>query len=763
MYHINEKNWIWLPKEEWENYVFPLFVYARKEIELEDVLEKTILRIIADSRYKLYINGTLVEVGPSKGDTNLWFYDQMDISAYLRKGKNVFAVILLHYPSENRNSSFSIFRTDTPGLWIQVSCGDQILLETDESWQMKLAVNRQVQKENQYFSPLFIYENFQADEADLTWKTPSFGGGDWKQAVLYEAADLVDAPFVKNLQKRTIPFMHRISRRFQDIKQVLEGPKDPDIYRAFIKGRKALEIPSYSKVSFEIDTGELMTGYLSLPMTGGKNTKLTVLQSEAYVVDDGGGARFPTKKDRADHINGYLDGYTDFYTVCGKGTKDNPEFFEPFWFRTFRYIRLTVETAEDPVSLLDFTYEETGYPWDFQTQVKTSSADFEKIWDISERTLKRCTHETYEDCPFYEQLQYAMDARSQMLYCYATTADDRLARKCMDDFRRATKYDGLPNCCYPSRTKNVIPGFSIYYIGMLYDHMMYFGDKELVKEHIPGMQMILDFFERHLDEKGYVEKIGGPEGDMDFWSFIDWTPEWNDNWGVPMATRVGPLTAESLLYIMGLQYMEAMYRWLSMEKEAKMVKKRAESVQQAIRTWCRGKDGMIKDGPNYEVYSQHCQVLAILTDTITVEEGKRYLLESLRHKEDYAQCSVAILYYLFRALEKCGIYEETEELWDIWKDMLRNNMTTCAEDPLKSRSDCHAWGALILYELPSVLLGVRPAAPGYEKVCIQPQTGTLDFAEGTVFTPKGKIYVSWKKEQNQIILKTDLPEGLDTV
>ena len=26
-----------------------------------------------------------------------------------------------------------------------------------------------------------------------------------------------------------------------------------------------------------------------------------------------------------------------------------------------------------------------------------------------------------------------------------------------------------------------------------------------------------------------------------------------------------------------------------------------------------------------------------------------------------------------------------------WKDMLKNHLTTCAEDPLKSRSDCHAW------------------------------------------------------------------------
>ena len=126
---------------------------------------------------------------------------------------------------------------------------------------------------------------------------------------------------------------------------------------------------------------------------------------------------------------------------------------------------------------------ETGYPLEIQSEVKTSDKSLDDIWDISARTLKRCMHETYEDCPFYEQLQYAMDSRSQILYTYAVSADDRLARKCIDDFRRSTKYDGLLNCSYPNRMRNVIPGFSIYYIGMIYDHMMYFGDRQLVEEN----------------------------------------------------------------------------------------------------------------------------------------------------------------------------------------------------------------------------------------------------------------------------------------
>ena len=61
------------------------------------------------------------------------------------------------------------------------------------------------------------------------------------------------------------------------------------------------------------------------------------------------------------------------------------------------------------------------------------------------------------------------------------------------------------------------------------------------------------------------------------------------------------------------------------------------------------------------------------------------------------------------------------------------------EDDVQERSD-HAWGALLLYELPSVILGVRPSKPGYEDMEeLKPVLGYLTWAKGEVITPKGTI------------------------
>lgn len=769
MGNVKEKtssNWIWVRGWQPEHKETPALVLFRKVFDIQTEPAKVRIQISADSRYKLYVNGIFVEAGPSKGDRQVWFYDTVDLSPYLKCGENVLAAEVLRYPTEHSKGNHGIFRTEYPGLYVrevpepegQASTPRNGSLDADGSWKARIHTGFRIKSESDIFAPLQIYEERQGMACLNGWKESGYDDSDWQAAWEYPSMNQAVSP--GNLLPRTIPYLYRKRRSFREVVVLRQSEKNSrQDWEALLRDEQALTIPAGAVEEVEIGAGEEMTGFLRLSVHRGKGAKVTILQSESYVQPGRTAGGLSLKKDRTDWEHGHLEGFVDTYQVCGYGTEQQEECYEPFWFRTFRFIRLEIAAEDEPVTVTGFDYTETGYPLEVKTEVRASDERMEPIWEISERTLRRCMHETYEDCPFYEQLQYAMDARSQILYTYATAADDRLARKCMDDFRRSQRYDGLLNCSYPCYGPNVIPGFSIYYILMLHDHMMYFDDLDLLEEHLPVAEGILHYFHRNREAQGYVKKIGGLNGKARYWSFIDWAPEWDETTGAPTAVQEGAITMESLLYIMGLQHMAEIEEHLGRAEVAARYRQRAAGVQEAVRRYCTGKNGMLTDGPGVEAYSQHVQVFAILTDTLEKEQAVRNLTETVIHKEQYAQCSVAMAFYLFRALQKTGLYAQTKEYWNIWQRMLDKHATTCVEDEIGERSDCHAWGSLILYELPAVILGVRPASPGYEAVTISPEPGYLDWAKGSVITPKGVVKVKWIRREH-LQLEYALPDGM---
>lgn len=758
---MNTTNWIWLNRWSAADKDEPVLALFRKTLNIEGMPRKASVQISADSRYKLFVNGTLVGAGPSKGDSQVWYMDEADILTCLKEGENVLAAEVLRYPQEHRKGNHSIFRTEYPGIFVKGEVidnrGTVHNISANKSWKGIKDSGFHIISESPFFAPLQIYENRCGDAGLKGWMLPGYDDSKWNQAVEYLYLSTAVSP--GNLLPRSIPYMFREQRRFEEVMAVRQSVYSKVDWEKFLHHDKPIIVPPHTTEIVEISAGEEITGYLHLAVRLGQAACITILQSEGYV-QNGNKSGLPVKGNRNDWKQGHLDGFSDYYQAGGYGTEEQAEIYEPFWFRTFRFVRLEIKTSDQPLILSEFYYTLTGYPLEVGTHVQTSDASMEKIWQISERTLRRCMHETYEDCPFYEQLQYTMDSRSQILYTYSVAADDRLARKCMDDFKRSQRYDGLLNCSYPCFGPNVIPGFSIYYIMMLYDHMMYFGDKELLEEHMPTVERILHYFHKNLDDAGYVKKIGGLNMRARFWSFIDWTKEWDDTTGVPAATQKGPITMESLLYIMGLQHAAEIAQYLGRTQMADAYIEEAGYVKASLQKCCMGKKHMLSDGPGIEEYSQHVQVFAVLTDTVTEEQGRKNLEETILHKENYAQCSVAMAFYLFRALQKTGLYSRTQEYWGIWKRMLEKGVTTCVEDEVGERSDCHAWGALILYELPSVVLGVQPAKPGYEAVRIAPETAYFTSARGEVRTPKGIVRIRWNREK-EMILEYEVPAELE--
>ena len=70
--------------------------YFRKDVDLAAVPADYIVHVTGDNRYKLYVNGTLVSLGPAKGDATHWNYETVDLAPYLKPGTNVIAALVYH-------------------------------------------------------------------------------------------------------------------------------------------------------------------------------------------------------------------------------------------------------------------------------------------------------------------------------------------------------------------------------------------------------------------------------------------------------------------------------------------------------------------------------------------------------------------------------------------------------------------------------------------------------------------------------------------
>ena len=112
-------------------------------------------------------------------------------------------------------------------------------------------------------------------------------------------------------------------------------------------------------------------------------------------------------------------------------------------------------------------------------------------------------------------------------------------------------------------------------------------------------------------------------------------------------------------------------------------------------------------------------------------------------------------------MDKTGLANKWMSTLKPWQDQMALGLTTWAETPEPSRSDCHAWSAHLNIEFYRMLLGIHPTAPGFTKVCISPNLGKLKEASGTMPVPQGFISVSYKQLGKNLRAQIILPAGVE--
>jgi hypothetical protein len=721
--------------------------------------------VSASSRYSLCVNGSIVAHGPVKGDRMQHYCDEVDLGGFLREGRNVIAVKVVSFPPHEafqeegaRYSNlgpFSVIGTASgPCLFFSGTCtaasGEPLDLSTGYAdWRVQN--DTAVSWLNQSGSLVFCHEEVDGRKLPGAWESDTeFGPGfvpavkrwSYNDSYVYGLSPLP-------LFRRPIPWLFEEPRTL-----AREMPAEAAGAARFTfspeRGGLPVTLEGRGRYRLDLDAGELTTGYVSIETEGGAGAVITLTYAESY----GGPLAGTGKGIRSDYKNFSLGGFQDIFYPSGERQR-----YEFFWFRTFRFIRLEIETGDSALTLRPLQYRETGYPLNCETAISPSAPWVSRLWDLSVRTLRRCMHETYEDCPFYEQLQYAFDTRLQILFTYSLGGDTRLALKTIDDFHRSKLAEGILQSRYPSNGPQVIPTFSISWISMLLDYYDQTGDVSVLWKYRFTAESVIYWFSQKKNSEGFVESLG-------YWNYVDWPPEWDDNCGAPHAVRHGPSTIQNFMYLHGLRELARIMAILGFGDLAAYYSNEEKRLQALIRERCYDeKRGLFREGPRYSgEYTQHAQMWAVITGTVTGTESTELMRRALS-EPDLIQCTFPARFYLFRALEAAGLYEQTETLWDDWKRLLDLDLTTIPETPYDDvRSDCHAWSSLLLYEYPSKILGVSPQEPGYRVIKIKPSGLYMKSARGRVSTPAGPVDIAWEyRDAAFAITGTVPPNGKATV
>jgi alpha-L-rhamnosidase len=724
--------------------------HFRRTFDLPAKPETFIIHVSADNRYKLYVNGAEAVQGPARGDLEHWRFESLDIAEFLVEGKNALAAVVW-----NGGEYAPVAQISLQTAFILQGNGQAgAIVNTGPDW--KVTQNEAYVPEMESRRALRTYlvvgpgDIVDGEKYPWGWEQIDYQDTNWlKPRIL-----LIGQTFGRGtdggwrLVPRRIPMMEKYPMRLAAVRRAEGVDMPPD----FLSGKEALVIPADTKASVLLDQGHLTTGYPEFIISGGKGSKVKVSYSEALYM------RGDNSKGNRNEIEGKeMRGYADvFLPDGGKGRS-----FKPLWNRTWRYMQLDIETGDEPLAINDLKAEFWGYPFEEKAAFSSDQPWLQDVWTTGWRTARLCAGETYFDCPYYEQLQYVGDTRIQALISLYVAGDDRLMRRAIDDFDQSRLWNGLTQSRYPSSKLQVIPPYSLFWIAMIYDHWMHMGDEDYVRSLLPGVQSILGWYERQINSNGLL-------GNMKWWHFTDWTEEWPWNeadriGGVPPTDEEGNSSVLSVQYAYALQYAEKLHRAMGDGHTADRYARRRDEVTGAIRKWCWDEEKhLFRDLPNANIYSQHVNIIAILTDALPENEQKA-LMQKIMTDKSLIQATFYFRFYLFRALVKTGMADRYIDQLAPWKDMLDLGLTTFAEKPDPTRSDCHAWSASPNYDLLAIVAGIMPAEPGFKSVWIAPALGGLNKIEAKMPHPKGEIGLLLEREGEGIRGKAILPEGLSGI
>ncbi len=451
--------------------------------------------------------------------------------------------------------------------------------------------------------------------------------------------------------------------------------------------------------------------------------------------------------------------------------------------RGFRYIGLFIR-SEKNAELISVRGISGSWPLTERGSFRCSDECLNKIWEISRNTARACMQDFYEDGVKRDGLLWIGDFRIAFMAGWDAFGDSGLARRSLLMMRDSQYETGaIPACCAAGGGQqhdredgiSYMPGIPVNlggwviinyladYICAIDEYVLRTGDRSILPEimdsaektarfmlktsdlETPG-QWWIDEYEIKKDENGQRYSIHHDCKNMP-----------NMNIGSKGGVLCEMLCAmQAMIRLAERAGDNALIAWAK-----EMTAKLDAHIETHYREPLFGQytDLIKQKAPQV---SQNATIRAILAgkkDDKGAERMARMLLPNM----SFALC------WRVEALMKAGRVDDAlRDIRAAWGRMLDADSITCWERldvPEMNAthyydapgSYCHGWGASPAYQLPEWILGVRPVKDGYEEIIVELHLGDLDWAEGSVPTPAGEIFVRGEKCGCGVKLMLDLP------
>ena len=737
--------WIEVPGESQNSFGVYLF---RKDFNLNEIPSSFIIHVSADNRFKLYVNGELAALGPSRGNLLHWRYETIDIARFLLKGRNIISAIVWDDGDQRAIAQIS-YRT---GFIVQGNSTLEEIVNTNSSWKcIRDTGYGQLHPHviGYYAAP--PGEFLDMNKHENHWNEINYSDSSWKNASEISHGTpkgVFTFDFGWMLVPSPIPQMEM---RKETALQIRDA-SGIDVEEKFISVNSPLIVPANAHAALLLDQTYLTNAYLTVSFKGGKHTGISIKYAEALYSlkeDSSSSTKVFYKTNRNDITGKVFIGLKDSLISNGE---DN-QAFTSLWWRSYRYIKIEINTKDEPLIIKDIYGTYTGYPFNLNAKFESPDSLLKKIFNIGWHTARLCAFETYMDCPYYEQLQYAGDTRIQALVSYFNSGDYALAKNAINLLDQSRIPSGLTESRYPSASMQLIPPFSLWWIGMLHDYWMYTPDSEFVKSKLQGERQILSFFQNYQQKDGTLYNLP-------YWDFTDWVNSKGWNHGVPPIGKDGTSSILDLQLLWAYEIAAQLENELGMHEYSELYSQKALQLKNTIvnKYWDDSRKEFA-DTPDKYLFSQHSNSLAILTGLVSGKEALS-LAEKILYDSTLTQATIYFKYYVNCALSQAGLGNDYINWLGVWKENINYGMTTFAEysDLERTRSDCHAWAASPNIEFLRLVLGIDSYSPGFNKVKIEPHLGMLKWAGGELPHPNGILKVNYKLNQNKWTIDIDLPE-----